>query len=196
MAKKTTKRKRTKYVLAVAGSPRKQGNSDILCDHVLAGAKQAGARAEKFYLSDMKIKPCIACGWCQTEGKNVCKFSDDMRKLYPKIAKCDVLVIASPIWFFHVSSYAKLFMDKLYPFAGPEGAAALKKKRVVACFTFGDRDPISSGCVNAVRSFQDAFGYLGIPVDFVYASAWEKGEIKDNQEALEQAMAAGKKAVK
>jgi len=56
---------RQKYVLAVVGSPRKHGNCDVLCDRVLAGARSAGARVEKFYLYSMHIRPCDACETCK-----------------------------------------------------------------------------------------------------------------------------------
>src|SRR5208283_5419026 len=95
-----------KYVLAVVGSPRKHGNCDTLCDRVLAGARSAGARVEKFYLYSMDIQPCIACERCRKEDEaaGVCvQTADDMRAMYPRLKQCDGLVIASPIYWMMVS---------------------------------------------------------------------------------------------
>src|SRR3972149_974403 len=110
-----------KYVLAVVGSPRKKGNCDILCDRVLAGARRNGARVEKHYLHDMNIKPCNACEACQDEKLGECVIEDDMRPLYPRMRECEILVIASPIYFFSVSAQTKLFIDKCYPLCDPQG---------------------------------------------------------------------------
>ena len=58
-----------KKVLVLAGSPRKGGNSDILCDELMRGAESSGNHVEKVYIKDLKIGPCMACYGCRNTGK-------------------------------------------------------------------------------------------------------------------------------
>ncbi len=185
---------REKYVLAVVGSPRKHGNCDTLCDRVLAGARSAGARVEKFYLYSMDIKACNACEACRGDGPGVCVQDDDMRVLYPRLKQCTGLVIASPIYWMMISGPTKLFLDRWYALAmNPRN---FKGKRAVCCLTYGADDVLLSGADGAARSLNDVFTYLKVPVNFVHASAWHKGDIKSNAAALKRAYEAGKQMVK
>ena len=186
---------RQKYVLAVVGSPRKHGNSDTLCDRVLAGARSAGARVEKFYLYSMDIKPCRACEACRADGTGVCVQDDDMRAMYPRLKQCDGLVIASPIYWMMVSGPTKLFLDRWYPLS-LEDRQFLKAKRAVCCLTYGADDVLLSGADTAARALNDIFTYLKVPVNIVHASAWKKGDIRKNRVALKRAFEAGKELVK
>ena len=187
---------RQKYVLAVVGSPRKHGNCDILCDRVLAGARSAGARVEKFYLYSMDIKPCCACEGCRTAGNGVCvQKDDDMRAMYPRLKRCDGLVIASPIYWMMVSGPTKLFLDRWYPLS-LEDRQFLKAKRAVCCLTYGADDVLLSGADTTARALNDIFTYLKVPVNFVHASAWRKGDIRKNPAVLKRAYEAGKQLVK
>ena len=73
----------TKKVLIVSASPRKGGNSDLLCDQFLQGAKEAGNEAEKIFLRDKKINYCMGCGACQSNGGK-CVQMDDRLKSWVK----------------------------------------------------------------------------------------------------------------
>lgn len=179
-------------VMVVIGSPRRGGNSDTLARQVIAGAREAGAEVEAFYLHEMDIRPCDACDECQGDDSADCRIPDDMQPLYPKLRAADALVIASPIYWFTVSAQTKLFMDRCYALEGP-GGNALKGKRIGILLTYGDTDPFTSGAVNALRTFQDAFRYIGAPiVGTVYGSANKSGEIRYNQDVMDRAYALGK----
>ena len=183
---------RQKKILIVMGSPRKDGNSTILAQQVANGARAAGAEVESFHLQDMKIQPCSACEACRGAMETDCTLEDDMKILLPKIRQADALVIASPTYWFTVSAQTKLFMDRWYALGSPEGYA-LKGKKAGIVLTYADSDPFTSGAVNALRTFQDAFHYLGIEiVGMVYGSAWGAGEIRKNQELMEKAYQLGK----
>jgi multimeric flavodoxin WrbA len=185
---------RKPLVLALVGSARKQGNCDLLCDAALAGAKADGARVGKLYLCDFNIRPCTACEGCQGRGGKLCALKDDMAKVYPLLLECDRLVLASPIYYFTVSGYLKLLMDRFYPFVNPKQAQP-KFTRVLACLTYGADDVFSSGCENAVGTLKDMFTFMNIPVAFAHASAWKKGDIRRNRAALRKAREAGKELV-
>lgn len=183
-------KKQQKRVLAIVGSPRKGGNSDTLCDRVLAGAKRAGAVVEKVVLGDLDIRPCRACMACRKKRLRHCVMDDDMAPLYPKLRQCDALVIASPIYFLNLSAQTVLFLNRLYPLFNPD-ECALGARRVVACFAYGDEDPIGSGCDIAARVVRDLFASVEVPTTFVHASALKRGEIKTNKAALRKAWQAG-----
>ena len=181
-----------KKIVILMGSPRKEGNSATLAKQVAAGAEAAGAEVESFYLHGMDIQPCTGCDACHEETDKDCVIDDDMQTLYPKLRRTDAVVIASPIYWFTVSAQTKLFMDRCYALGGPQGYA-LAGKRIGIVLTYGDSDPFSSGAVNALRTFQDAFNYIGAEiVGMIYGSAWEAGEIKNNQDLMEKAYELGK----
>ena len=182
----------TKQVLVILGSPRKKGNSSTLADRISRGAKSAGAKVETLFLQDLKISPCRGCDTCQTHDSKGCAIEDDMQKIYPKLIRANAWVIASPVYWFTMSAQTKIFMDRCYalpayakdPFAG---------KRIAIAMSYGDIDAIKSGCVNALRTFQDAFSYTRSKiVGMVYGSAMKAGEIANNKALMREAEELGK----
>jgi multimeric flavodoxin WrbA len=177
--------------LIVLGSPRKNGNSAALAERVAEGARASGANVEVFRLHDMDIQPCRACDACHTGEDRACVVDDDMQMLYPKLVEADALLIASPVYWFTVSAQTKLFMDRWYALEGTQGNA-LADKRIGIVLTYGDSDPFTSGAVNALRTFQDGFRYIGAQiVGAVYGSAHKRGEIKTNQALMDRAYQLG-----
>ena len=102
-----------KNILVLSSSPRKNGNSDILCEQFIKGAEESGHNTEKIYISDMKINYCTGCGVCNTTGK--CVQNDEMEKLCEKILKADVIVFATPVYFYSMCGQMKVFIDRLVP---------------------------------------------------------------------------------
>lgn len=182
-----------KKVLVVIGSPRRNGNSASLAKQVAAGAKVVGAKVETVFLHWMNIQPCTACDACRKKLKKDCIIKDDMRALYPKLKSADAIVIASPIYWFTISAQTKLFMDRWYALGGDDGYALAGKKFAIV-LAYADADPFTSGAVNALRTFQDAFNYIGAEVvGMVYGSAWKAGEIKKNKALMDSAYELGRK---
>jgi len=97
-------------ILAIAGSPRRGGNTDQLLDQVIAGAESAGATVERFALSQLEIAPCIECNRCFKTGR--CAVQDDYQLLYDKTLEADGLILAAPIFFMNISAQAKAFVDR------------------------------------------------------------------------------------
>ena len=87
----------SKKVLILSGSPRKGGNSDILCDEFARGAQEAGNEVEKIRVASKKIHPCSACYYCRDHG-GACVHKDDMAEVLQKMIDSDVLVLASPVY--------------------------------------------------------------------------------------------------
>ena len=186
---------KTKQVLVILGSPRRKGNSSTLAAQISRGAKSAGAEVETVFLHALKISPCRGCDTCKKQDSKGCAIKDDMQEIYPKLTKADAWVIASPVYWFTMSAQTKIFMDRCYaltayaenPFVG---------KRIAIAMSYGDADPFGSGCVNALRTFQDAYRYAGSKiVGMVYGSATEAGEIADNKALMREAEELGKRLV-
>lgn len=100
-----------KKVLILSGSPRKNGNSDILCDEFVRGATESGNDVEKIRVSAKEIHPCIACYHCRDNGGE-CVFKDDMEEVLQKMIDADVLVLASPVYFYSVDAQLKAVIDR------------------------------------------------------------------------------------
>jgi len=182
-----------KRIVIVKGSPRSNGNSAALADQVAAGAREAGALVECFFLHEMEINACDACDACQTKAYAGCIVEDDMQTIYRALLDADALVIASPVYWFTVSAQTKLFMDRCYALID-EGGYSLRKKKIGIVMSYGDSDPFDSGAVNAFRTFQDGFRYIGAEIaGFVYGSASNPGEIRDNEAVMAKAFELGKK---
>ncbi len=84
-------------VLGISGSPRRDGNTELLLKEFLRGARASGHETELFILNKLKISPCTSCDSCQKNGQ--CIIDDDMQSMYSKLLEADYIVIASPIYF-------------------------------------------------------------------------------------------------
>lgn len=104
----------SKNILIISSTPRKNGNSDILCGEFMRGATEAGHRAEKIRLADRHINYCTGCCSC-ISGRNRCVQDDDMNEILGNILDADVLVLASPVYFRSFNGQMKTFMDRVCP---------------------------------------------------------------------------------
>jgi multimeric flavodoxin WrbA len=102
-----------KKLLVLSASPRKGGNSDLLCDQFMLGAKEAGNQAEKIFLRDKRINHCFACGACQGNGGR-CVQQDDMAEVLDKMIRADVIVMATPVYFYNMNGQMKTLIDRTY----------------------------------------------------------------------------------
>ncbi|MBR2188313.1 MAG: flavodoxin family protein [Eubacterium sp.] len=100
-------------VLAISASPRKGGNSDLLVDQFLKGAAEAGHVTEKVRFDGLTIWPCKACDYCKTNVR--CSHIDDMAKIQHQMLTADVIVLATPIYFFSMSGQLKVMIDRCRP---------------------------------------------------------------------------------
>lgn len=101
----------SKKVLVLSGSPRKGGNSDLLCDEFLRGAVEAGNGAEKIRVVEKKVGYCAACYYCRKSG-GICSKKDDMGELLQKMIDADVIVLASPVYFYSIDAQLKTVIDR------------------------------------------------------------------------------------
>jgi len=98
------------YILGLQGSPRKNGNTAILLKSFLDEAERLGVRIDNIAVADKKITPCNECGTCEREG--FCPIDDDMQQIYPLLRKSDIIVMATPIFFYGPTAQMKVFIDR------------------------------------------------------------------------------------
>jgi len=97
-------------VVGISGTPRRGGNTDLLLDKALEGAKSAGAVVEKIALRDLDLEGCRECGGCGKSG--ICIIRDDMRRVYKSLERSDAIIVASPIFFGSVTAQLKAMIDR------------------------------------------------------------------------------------
>lgn len=103
-------------LLIITGSPRRNGNTEIMAETFAQSAKTAGHEVTVKNLSTLKVGPCLACQYCFTHD-GVCIQQDDMNSILKDLEGADMLVLASPIYWFDVSAQTKAFVDRMYAFA-------------------------------------------------------------------------------
>ena len=145
-------------VLGIATSPRRGANSQTLVGHILAGAKEAGAKTEIIRLCLMNIQPCLGCNKCKSG--DGCIIEDDMEKLCTKLAEADAVVLGSPIYWGRLNAQAYPFMDRLYALINPDFTSDFPKgKKLAVALTCGGIEPGAMKPVNDYVKF--VFGFLG-----------------------------------
>jgi multimeric flavodoxin WrbA len=166
----------------------------LLAEQVAAGARAAGAEVDTVTIQGLDIQPCTACEACKGTEEGDCIIQDDMQSLYPKVRQADVIVIATPVYWFTMSAQAKVFIDRFYALIDTARGNLLTGKNFAFVLTYGDSDPFTSGAINAIRAFQDMCRYLKAEiVGFVYGTASEEGEVQSQEDLLEQARRLGRK---
>lgn len=99
------------HMVIVLGSPRKNGNSEILAAAVAEGLEKSGGTVEYIRLNSLAIRPCQGCGGCDKTG--ICVIKDDMTPIYEQVDAADRLLLVSPIYFYALSAQAKIFIDRI-----------------------------------------------------------------------------------
>lgn len=103
----------SKKVLVLSASPRKGGNSDTLCDEFIRGATETGNEAEKVFLRDRELNYCTGCGICSSTHQ--CVLKDDMAEILNKMVDADVIVMATPVYFYTMDGQMKTLIDRTVP---------------------------------------------------------------------------------
>lgn len=126
-----------KNILVLTGSPRKGGNSDLLADAFIEGAQSAGHIVNKWKAAEKKIGGCHACETCFSTGK-ACSFDDDFNELAPLLAKADVLVFATPVYWGSYPAQIKAAIDKIYSFCIGQKPLNIKESVLLTCGQMDD----------------------------------------------------------
>ena len=172
-------------ILALIGSPRKKGNTDLLVEQILEGCRAKGYITEKLYLYDYTISLCVDCRNCK-KGDYVCCVNDEMQQIYPLMEGADVIVFGTPIYWYGPTAKMKMLLDKMRPFVETK---KLSGKRAVVVSPSGE-GPVA--CDPLLEMFRRMFKYLGVELaGTVFVKAYKKGEIKKNRKEMEKAYELG-----
>jgi multimeric flavodoxin WrbA len=101
-------------ILALQGSPRKKGNTSYFLNIILEEIRNAGIDTKTVHVVDKNIKPCISCFSCQKQGNYKCAISDDFLELAENIKMADLIVLASPVYWFGITGFLKTVIDRFY----------------------------------------------------------------------------------
>lgn len=175
-----------KKVLIISASPRRNGNSNTLCQQFATGAQESGNAVEQVFLTDQDIGYCRGCGVCNTT--HVCVQKDDMAKMLEKLIAADVIVFATPVYFYSMDGQLKTFIDRTVP-----RYTEIRNKEFYFILTAADTEKKNlERTVEAIRGFTedclDGTKECGI---LYGVGAWKVGEIKETP-AYEEAYLMGK----
>ncbi|MGN0689859.1 MAG: flavodoxin family protein [Oscillospiraceae bacterium] len=175
----------SKKVLILSGSPRKGGNSDLLCDEFMRGAIESGNEAEKIRIAEKNIGYCKACYACKKDG--ICAIKDDMTEILEKMHSADVIVLASPVYFYSIDAQLKAVIDRTV-----SQWTKLKNKEFYYIMTAAEDSKTVMDCtLECMRGFAVCLDG-SVEKGVIYGKGvYEKGEIK-NTTAFKQAYEMGK----
>jgi multimeric flavodoxin WrbA len=180
-------------MLGIVGSPRRKGNTHLLVEQVLEGAREAGAETDLVFLDEQVIRECDGCHVCWKG--NPCSKDDDMNELYDRIAENDILVLGTPVYWYGPTALMKGFIDRFVYFNCPENRVLLAGKVAILAVPFEEDDPAAADLL--VKFFERSLDYLGIRLlGMVLAPGVTRpGEIRERREILERGAELGRAAV-
>ena len=176
-----------KNILILSSSPRRGGNSDTLCDEFMQGAMEAGNHVEKIFLRDKTIHPCTGCSTCSLY-KKPCPQKDDAAEIIAKMLAADVIVMATPVYFYAMSAQMKTLIDRC---CGPY--TEMKNKEFYFIVTAADTEVGNMRrTIESLRGFTEDCLDGAVEKGVIYGvGAWNVGEIKGTA-AMEQAYNCGR----
>ena len=175
-------------VIAIVGSPRKNGNTELLTTHTLKAIAEEGLDTELIRLADLEIKPCNACMLCQKEEK--CSIEDDLFPIYLKMKEAEGIILASPVYYGSATALIKALMERAgylsrwngEPFQGKVGGPLVVARRAGKNFTFAQ----------LTLWFQILGFFIPGSTYWNVAVGREKGEVLRDEEGIKAAWNFGK----
>ena len=174
-------------ILGIVGSPRSGGNTDIIVDEIIKGAKDTGVKTEKILLSKLKINPCDACNSCLKTG--VCKHKDDFNLVTKKMEESDIWIIGTPVYWWGPTAFLKTFIDRWYVFNSKRDF--FKGKRMILVVVSGGGS--NSYSRHLVGMFEDITSYLNIKLEhkIICGGVSSKGDALKKREIMARAYKIG-----
>ncbi len=182
-----------KNATIVLGSPNAKGNTARLVEAMISAIDNKSILTKKIELSKLKrINHCMGCDSCKKNDLHECVFDDGLNDVIGEVRNSDLLVIASPIYFFNFNSLTKAFIDRLfYSSEVNDNENILRGKKVAVLMTYGLTNVIDSGAKNALQSFYDISKFVGMEIiGIVYGSFGDDQE--QNESLLNRAKNLGK----
>ena len=166
----------SKKVLIISSSPQRYGNSDTLCDEFAKGAKEAGHSVEKIFLRDYEVNYCLSCRACTTTAR--CVQKDDAPEILDKMLAADVIVLATPVYFYSMSAQLKTLIDRTVPIY-----TQLTNKEFYFIITAADDEQADvERVIDALRGFSDLCLEGTQERGIIYAlGVWKPGEVNSTK---------------
>ncbi|HYE82393.1 MAG TPA: flavodoxin family protein [Clostridia bacterium] len=171
-------------ILSLLGSPKKNGNTSLLLDEYIRGMQKAHKEAEitKVFLQEKDIRGCSACEACRSFSIGRCTIKDDMQELYPLFRQADMVIYATPIYWWSVSAQLKAFMDRCYALGPIQDSFAGKKAALL--MTYGGELP-NNGPELVKTAFEEICEYKEMELVHVYGVCTDDYmPVAENTEAL------------
>ena len=178
-----------KRILAVVGSPRKGGNTDLLVQKMAEGAASKGAQVDIIHLAKLNIRECDGCHACW-KGKH-CSKNDDMLEIYTKIIESDAIIFGTPVYWYGPTALMKCLIDRFVYFNCPENRAKIRGKSAVLVVPFEEENPDTARPL--VEFFEKCLKYLEINLvgAIMAGGVGNKGDVLKKPEYLSQAYKLG-----
>ena len=184
-------------IVAIYGSPRRKGNTATLLEKTIEGARDSGAEVEEIVLRDLKISPCLEIYGCMQAGE--CAIKDDFQSVRDKILASQGLILASPVFFYAVSSHTKILMDrfqslwvkKYWVDKTPRDQQTLKRKGLFISAGATKGKKLFDGMLLSVKYFFDVLD-MDLWKTLLYRQLDFQEDVLKHPEYLEEAYTAGK----
>jgi multimeric flavodoxin WrbA len=184
-------------IIAIYGSPRRRGNTTILLQKAVQGARASGDVVDEVVLRNLKMSPCLEIYGCKETGR--CVIQDDFQNLYDQVLASSGIMLASPIFFYTVSAHTKIFMDRCQSFwvkkywLDKRTYADEESKRKALFISVGATrgKKLFDGVLLSIRYFLDALDAT-LHQALVYRGLDFEGDVLTHPEYLEEALRAGK----
>ena len=180
-------------IIGIMGSPRPKGNTAVLLEKVISGAKAAGDESVIFQPNVMNIRGCQSCDACKTKGR--CVIQDDMQSVYRAINAADLLVLASPVYMWGISAQLKLVVDRLYAYLNADYSSRLAKPvRLGLLFTQHNPDAEAfMSYFHSVAGILKVIGFKPVSDVLVGAGLREIGQAEENTAMVFDAVQYGRR---
>jgi multimeric flavodoxin WrbA len=183
-----------KHVLGIMGSPRAGGNTHVLLERVMEGAREEGAVTDLARLGELFIAECDGCHVCW-QGHE-CPKRDDMNPVYSQIEKADVLVFATPVYWYGPTALMKAFIDRLVYFNCPDNRPKIRGKRATIIIPFEETDPATAA--GTVEFFEKCLAYLEMRLEgrLIVPGVTKRGEVGGREKVMKEAFDLGRTLVR
>lgn len=180
-----------KNILIINGSTRKNGNTDIIINKIIEGSINAGVKINLVNLRKKNISDCNGCYFCYKSNK--CAIKDDMKEIYNRINKSELIIFASPIYWWGVTGIMKIFIDRLYFYYSSHNKSLIsgKKAIVIAPMNMNQDNYNTKIFIEFYNILFDNLDIMKINM-FFFSDISEKGAILNNQDYIKQAYSLGK----
>ncbi|MBE6994166.1 MAG: flavodoxin family protein [Ruminococcaceae bacterium] len=163
-------------ILVLNGSPHVSGPTSDMVGAFADGAREAGHEVNIYDVTRMNVKGCMACEYCHTKGEGRCAIQDDMQQLYPEFLSSDMIVFASPIYFFTLSAQLQAVIHRTYAFNIPQNV-----KKVALIMSSGSKYVYSAAIT---EYFQSIVEYWGVENAGIFTANGKQNKSPEKHEEL------------